>query len=222
LLFYKRKISNPFAAGPTQSIHIAMKSTWRARLQKVIDETPGLTMKALSLKAGLNSAGVHSILKKGHTPSIENFLAICTALGVEPAYLLQDEQSRVLSIPVVGMVSAGEGWVPIEDGGHDPVEFELGAHDTVALQVRGNSMAPVYRDGDTLICHRQFGPHADNLIGLDCVIRTTDGSHYVKILQRGSRAGRFNLRSYNSAENDIEDVALAWVAPVAWIKRGVR
>ena len=33
---------------------------------------------------------------------------------------------------------------------------------------------------------------------------------------------RFSLRSYNSAVDDIEDVVLAWVAPVSWIKRGAR
>jgi len=60
------------------------------------------------------------------------------------------------------------------------------------------------------------------MIDLDCVIRTADGQHYVKILKRGSRPGRFHLKSYNPAEDDIEDVALSWVAPVAWIKRGVR
>ena len=40
--------------------------------------------------------------------------------------------------------------------------------------------------------------------------------------RRGSRPNRFSLRSYNAAVDDIEDVALAWVAPVSWIKQGAR
>lgn len=204
------------------AIHNAMAEDWRERLRRIIAETPGLTMKGVSLKTGLNASTVQTLLTRGSSPTAETVISIANALGVSPSYLLTGEESARISIPIVGMVSAGEGWVPIEDGGQSPVEFDLGSHDTIALEVRGNSMSPVYRHGDVLICARQFGSNADNLIGLDCVMRTTDGHHYVKILQRGSRTGRFNLRSYNPAEQDIEDVSLAWVAPVRWIKRGAR
>jgi SOS-response transcriptional repressor LexA len=195
---------------------------WTKRLKQIIDETPGLTMKSLSLKSGLNKGAVFDIVKRGQDPSVATVLAICRSLGLSPADLLGGTDRDKISIPVVGIVSAGEGWTPIDDNAHDPVDFELGAHDTIAVEVRGDSMTPVYRNGDVLICQRQFGPHADNLIGLDCVIRTSKGEHYVKILRRGSRPNRFNLRSYNSAVDDIEDVALAWIAPVSWIKRQAR
>lgn len=128
-------------------------------------------MKALSLKAGLPAATVHNMLKRGHAPSVDAFAAVAAALGVSPSYLLTGDEGGLITIPIVGTVSAGEGWVPIEDGGQDPIEFDLGSHDTIALEVRGNSMAPVYRNGDVLICHRQFGSNADNLIGLDCLMR---------------------------------------------------
>jgi phage repressor protein C with HTH and peptisase S24 domain len=195
-----------------------MKTTWRERLKTIIDETPGLTMKSVSQKAGLSSSTVHSIIANGASPSVDNFIKICAAINVEPTQLLGGERLTI-SIPVVGFVSAGEGWTSVDDGGQDAVEFDLGTGDCVAVEVRGDSMVPVYRNGDTLICNRQYGPNADNLIGLDCVIRTADGRNYVKILRRGSQPGRFNLRSYNSSVDDIENVALAWVAPVAWIKR---
>ena len=200
-----------------------MAHDWRFRLKQLIDETPGLSMKAVSLKAGLSASSVHNMLKRGNAPTIENFLAICAALNVSPSVLLDSEDRATVSIPVVGFVSAGEGWAPIEGAtGDQAVAFDLGAHDTIGVEVRGDSMAPVYRNGDVLICSRQFGPNADNCIGLDCVIRTADGRHFVKILKRGSRPGRFNLKSYNPVVDDIEDVALAWAAPVAWIRRGAR
>lgn len=199
-----------------------MATDWRTRLKSLIDETPGLTMKGLSLKAGLHASTVQSILTKGTAPSVENFLAICQAMGITPAQLLEGSERSKLTIPVVGVVSAGEGWTPFDDNTNEAVEFELGAHDTIAVEVRGDSMAPVYRNGDVLICHRRYGPNADNLIGLDCIVRTAKGENYVKILKRGSRHGRFNLKSYNPVVDDIEDVPLAWAAPVAWIKRGAR
>jgi phage repressor protein C with HTH and peptisase S24 domain len=201
-----------------------MSNDWRFRLKQLIAETPGLSMKAVSLKAGLPASAVHDILQRGHAPSIDKFISICTALGVSPSQLLEGEVQRSISIPLVGFVSAGEGWTPIDDAtsADDAISFDLGAHDTVGIEVRGDSMAPVYRNGDFLVCYRQFGPNADNCIGLDCVVRTADSRHFVKILKRGSRPGRFNLKSYNPVVDDVEDVALAWVAPVAWIKRGGR
>jgi phage repressor protein C with HTH and peptisase S24 domain len=198
-----------------------MGYNWRTELKRIIDDTPGLSMKGVSLKAGLSESFVRDVINRGADPSAENLAAICSVIGITPYDLQSGSEPVKRVIPVVGIVSAGEGWTNVDDG-TDTVEFELGPHDSIAIEVRGDSMVPVYRSGDTLICHRQFGPHADNLIGLDCVVRTADGRNFVKILRRGTRPGRFNLRSYNSAVDDIEDVALAWVAPVAWIKRGRR
>lgn len=201
-----------------------MVDDWRFRLKRLIDETPGLSMKAVSLKAGLQPSAVHDAIQRGHAPSIDKFVAICRALGIRPSQLLDDEAADTTSIPIVGFVSAGEGWTPIDNatGPEDKIDFDLGAHDTIGIEVRGDSMSPVYRNGDFLICYRQFGPNADNCIGLDCIVRTADARHFVKILKRGSRPGRFNLKSYNPLVDDIEDVALTWVAPVAWVRRGMR
>lgn len=199
-----------------------MERDWKTRLKTIIEETPGLSMKGLSVKAGLNPSAVYDILKRDQAPSIEAFLALAKALGVKPSFLLDGDEGGKLTIPILGIVSAGEGWTPVDDASDHAVDFELGAHDTIAVEVRGDNMAPVYRDGDVLICHRRFGPNADNIIGLDCIVKTAKGQNYVKILKRGSRSGRFNLKSYNPVVDDIEDVALAWAAPVAWIKRGAR
>lgn len=198
-----------------------MAGDWRTRLKQIIDETPGLTMKSLSLKAGLHASTLQSILKRGASPSVDNFVAIAAALGVSPVRLLEGDERFRLTVPVIGVIAAGEAWKPVDDArSSDAVGFDLGANDTVAFEVRDDSMAPVYRNGDFLICNRQYGPHADNLIGKDCLVRTVADGCFVKILKRGSRTGRFNLKSYNPMQDDIEDVELRWVAPVVWIKRG--
>jgi SOS-response transcriptional repressor LexA len=201
-----------------------MANDWRYRLKQLIDEAPGLSMKAVSLRAGLGATAVHDILERGSDPKVSTLVAIAGALGVPVMKLLGDSVEQSVTIPLVGFVSAGEGWTPIDaaTSPDDAVTFDLGAHDTVGIEVRGDSMAPVYRHGDVLICYRQFGPNADNCIGLDCVVRTADSRHFVKILKRGSRPGRFHLKSYNPVVDDIEDVSLAWAAPVAWIKRAAR
>jgi len=156
----------------------------------------------------------------GKNPTLENFINICKALGVRPSQVLEDGDSFTPSVPIVGFVSAGEGWTPIEGITNETVDIEIAKPDTIALEVRGSSMSPVYRDGDTLICQRIYGPYLDNLIGRDCVVQTADGRHFVKILKRGTKPRRITLKSYDPLVDDIEDVAIAWAAPVIWVKRG--
>lgn len=205
-----------------------MDQGWKKRLQDLIAQTPSLSMKSVSLKAGKN-AGFLSDLYSPQDPTkppkdvtVDVFVKLAKAAGVSPVWLLQGDESFHLSIPTIGVVDKGEEWTPTPDAQEAPVDFGLVAHDTVSLEVRGNSMAPAYRDGDFLVCSRFYGPSLDNLIGQDCVVRTLKGQCLLKILRRGSRPGRFNLRSYIPSVDDIEDVQLAWAAPVVWIKRGGR
>jgi phage repressor protein C with HTH and peptisase S24 domain len=80
-------------------------------------------------------------------------------------------------------------------------------------------MFPVYRDGDVLICQRRRGREIE-AARQDCVVETADGRHLVKMVRKGTRPGLFTLQSYNRLYDDIENVSLAWAAPVRWIKRG--
>jgi hypothetical protein len=196
---------------------MAKQQTWRDRLADIAEDFPG-KRKGLSVAAGLNETVLRDILDRGSNPKIDTFLAICAAAHVDPMKVLYGDEPPKVEIPVRGIVSAGEGWVPTGD---DPVgflEFELDRDDILSIEVRGDSMAPVYRNGDFLICRRQSRAF-DNLIGLDCAVLTTEGVGYVKILSRGSRPNRFNLKSYNVANKDIENVQLSWAAPIIWIKR---
>lgn len=182
-------------------------------------EEAGFSMKRLSLKAGRGESFVRDLVNRDRTPSIENLKAIADALGVSPNWLLSGDDQLRLKVPVVGFASAGEGWTPFDDAQLGAVEFELDAPEYIAIEVRGDSMSPVFRDGDTLFCRRRLGAHVDNYIGLECVLRTSNAEHFVKILTRGGKPGTFNLRSYNPHFRDIEDVTLEWAAPIVWIKR---
>lgn len=130
-----------------------------------------------------------------------------------------DERPKI-SVPVIGIVSAGEGWIAADGARFDPIEFALSdPGETIGIEVRGDSMKPVYRNGDLLICRMHEGRNFDNLVGLDCVVCTTEGVGYIKILRRGSRPFRYNLKSYDPHVDDVENVQLKWAAPVVWIKR---
>ncbi len=216
--FCKWETSHVFAWDAYGKTPRMSKKTWSDRLSEAAEAFPG-GRKGLSVKAGLNETFLRDTLKRGTMPGIEKFLAICRAAHVDPFFILYGDNAPKFTIPVLGIVSAGEGWSNQDGATFEPIEFEIEKDDIVSIEVRGDSMAPVYRSGDHLICQRhQRG--FDNLIGLDCAVLTADGQGYVKILKRGTRPNRFNLKSYNVANEDIENVQLAWAAPVIWIKRG--
>lgn len=192
---------------------------WRTNLLKALREA-GMTMKDASLSAGLNHSAISEwIGPKKKAPSIENFVAACEAIGVSPLAILGGQVGPP-KVPVVGVVSGGEGWTTIDEHKADPLEFSPGADDLIGLEVRGDSMEPVYRNGDFLVCQRLSGSNAHNLVNTDCVVRTADGGQYVKILKRGRQPGLFTLKSYNPRFDDMVDVRVEWAARVTWIKRG--
>lgn len=191
---------------------------WRTNLVKALREA-GMSMKDASLAAGMNHSAVSEYLgAKKKVPSIENFLAICEAVGVSPVKILggMDQPQRV---PVLGIVSGGEGWTAIDEHKADPIEFTAGDDDLIGFEVRGDSMEPAFRDGDFLVCQRRTGRHAHNLLNSDCVVKTVTGGQYVKILKRGRQPGLFTLKSYNPRFDDIIDVQIEWAARVIWIRR---
>jgi len=185
----------------------------------LLREKRGLSMKELSLRAGLNQSTMQKLLSTTTSPSIATFMAIARELGVSPAFLLTGDEAFKVEVPVVGIVSAGEFWDPSSDAAPRSIEFDIGDGTPIAIEVRGDSMSPVYRSGDVLICERRTTKHADNLIGRDCVIKTVDGIGYIKILRRGSRPGVYSLKSYNPISPDIDDVSIDWAAPISWVKR---
>lgn len=128
------------------------------------------------------------------------------------------------AVPVVGYVSAGESFIPIDDNapgdGIETVSLDLEPEEYVSIKVRGNSMIPVYRDGDIIISKKCLSP--EGCVGMDCVAKTVDGEGYVKILQKGSSKGLYRLRSYNPLYDDIVDKRLEWVATVYVIIRNQR
>lgn len=150
---------------------------------------------------------------------------LADALGIQRLWLKEGIGPELAGYPLVGSMSAGERFLPIDDheqgAGLDFVSLDLDAADPIAIQVRGRSMLPVYRDGDTLFCSRQRGLDIGRCIGADCIVMTEDGEGYLKVLKAGSKSGLYTLESYNRAFEDIVDVRLLWVAPVQIIKRRV-
>ena len=189
------------------------------RIKSLMDER-GLNPTTLSRLAGLGATAVRDITEsRVRSTRIETIVKLAKALGVSVSWLVTGDDDFRARVPVVGIVSAGEGWTEPPGGNVEYVEFALGGDDMIAVEIRGDSMLPTYRATDLLICRRQSGRSIAEQIGKDCVLETSDGQHLVKILKRGSRPGLYTLKSYNPHFDDIDNVSLAWAAPVVWVRR---
>ena len=124
-----------------------------------------------------------------------------------------------LHIPLLGMAQAGVGGF-FDDGGFpvgqgwDEIDFPRAEHDAIfALEVSGDSMMPLYRDGDVVI----VAPNASIRKGDRVVVKTLEGEVMAKILNRKT-AKMVELLSLNREHQDrtfkIEE--LEWIARIVW------
>jgi phage repressor protein C with HTH and peptisase S24 domain len=125
-------------------------------------------------------------------------------------------------IPLIGLAQAGgdgffgDGGYPV-GGGWDEVSLpEIADPHAYALEISGDSMEPVFRDGDQIV----VSPSAPIRRGDRVVLRTQAGEVMAKQLARRS-ARRFELRSLNPAHPDRSfDLAeVAWVHRIVWVSQ---
>jgi len=137
--------------------------------------------------------------------SAPEVLALSARLDVPPPY----HPNRVV---VVGYVGAGAEVHVVDDhekgGGLETVEVDFPIRPgTVAVIVRGDSMLPIFEDGD-LIGYMEDSADPTTLIGKTCVVKLADGRSFIKKLKRGTEDGLFTLVSANA--RDLEDVEIEW------------
>lgn len=184
----------------------------------------GVTQNSLAEELGVNQSSINRWLKGGDLRSTryEQLLKYAQKKGVLNHRKFDLTQSTVLSdmrsIPLAGHVGAGAAVYRVaHDSVTDRVEnvdVPLAFGDVKALMVKGDSMYPAYRDGDVLL----FGTNesgVDSLVGRECLVITGNDEWLVKILERGTKQGRFDLFSHNAAP--IRDVEIIEATPVRYV-----
>lgn len=188
----------------------------------------GLSPSGLAKRAGLDPTTFNPSKRitpqgKPRWPSTESISKILQATGADMAEFvgLLPEQSGGghQRIPLIGYAQAGaqgffdDGGYPV-GGGWDEVVFpDLGDPHAYALEISGDSMLPVYRDGDTII----VSPGAGIRRGDRVVLRTVEGEVMAKELARIS-ANRIELLSLNPdypGRTFVHD-EVVWMSRIVW------
>ncbi len=187
-----------------------------------------MTPSALAKKAGLDATTFNKSKRASadgrlRWPSTESISKVLDATGasVDEFLGLMIERAAPVrrTIPLIGMAQAGSGGF-FDDGGYpvgsgwDEVNFPNMADDhSYALEISGDSMQPVYRDGDIII----VSPSAALRRGDRVVVKTTEGEVLAKELRRRT-ARVIELKSLNPDHEDrtFNEDQVSWVARIMW------
>lgn len=208
---------------------------WRA-LDALAAEN-GLSASGLARKAGLDPTAFNPSKRIGadgraRWPSTESIAKVldATSTGIEAFANLVTGQRALPSgraparrhIPLIGFAQASsdgyfdEGGFPVGAGWDEISMPEIADPHAYALEISGDSMEPVLRDGDTII----VSPAAPVRRGDRVVVRTAKSEVMAKELTRQS-ARRIELKSLNPAHpNYTFDLAdIAWMHRIVWLSQ---
>ena len=204
------------------------KQVWNAI--DVIAERYGYSASGLAKKSGLDPTSFNPSKRNGpdgrpRWPTMESVSRLLQASGAgidEFSELLTGRRGQPPKrklIPLLGFARAGKGGYFDDSGfpegnGWDEIEVPgVTDQNAYALEITGDSMMPVYREGDTII----VSPAAASRKGDRVVVRTADGQVMAKILQRQTsktlELGSFNP---NHATKTLNMKDIDWIARILW------
>lgn len=170
----------------------------------------GLSASGLARRAGLDATTFNRSKRIGpdgreRWPSTESIAKVLAATrsGLEEFLGFIAPVSPARNVPLIGLAQAGAGGFFDDAGlpsgeGWEEVAFPGPTHDKLfALEITGDSMMPLYRDGDTII----VSPAAPVRRGDRVVVRNLAGEVMAKVLRRQT-AKTIELSSLNPAHPD--------------------
>jgi phage repressor protein C with HTH and peptisase S24 domain len=188
----------------------------------------GMSPSGLAKLAGLdpttfNKSKRGSANGKLRWPSTESLAKVlsATGAGLEEFVALVAERSMVRTrmVPLIGMAQAGtsgyfdDAGFPAGSGWEDIAFPEIADAHCYALEITGDSMLPVYRDGDRIL----VSPQGSLRRGDRVVVKTHAGEVMAKQLGRMT-AQRIELKSFNPAFDDRNFALneIAFVHRIIW------
>jgi phage repressor protein C with HTH and peptisase S24 domain len=169
----------------------------------------GMSPSGLARLAGLDPTTFNKSKRstengKLRWPSTESLSKVLSATGasIEEFVGLVSETgtARLRMVPLIGLAQAGaagffdDAGFPAGSGWEDIAFPEIADAHCYALEITGESMLPVYRDGDRIM----VSPSASVRRGDRVVVKTRAGEVMAKLMGRMT-AQRIELRSFNPA-----------------------
>lgn len=191
-----------------------------------------LSASGLARRAGLDPTTFNKSKRitsagKQRWPSTESIAKVIEATGASLAEFVgeigdQNQSVPARRIPVIGYAQAGDqGYfddtgTPAGQGWGEKDFPHLTDPRAYALEISGDSMAPVYRDGDTII----VSPSASVRRGDRVVVKTSTGKVMAMKLHRQTDR-KVELVSLNHAQSDRtpESHEIAWMARIVWVSQ---
>ena len=182
----------------------------------------GLTQEQMAEKLDI-SVGLYNGLENGKRRMNADYIeAAANIFDVLPSDLIIE---KAYPIAVAGRVGAGAR-VPLVDAYEKgdglyhvtapPQLRKVGQpQGIVAVEVEGDSMAPMYQPGDVLFYSRATHegiPNED--IGKPCIVEDAEGRAWVKLVRRGNEPGLFHLISLNETAETLYNQPIKWASRV--------
>lgn len=187
----------------------------------------GMSPSGLARLAGLdpttfNKSKRNSGNGKLRWPSTESLSKVLGATGAsleDFVGLAGEHGARMRMVPLIGLAQAGmagffdDAGFPAGSGWEDIAFPEIGDAHCYALEITGESMLPVYRDGDRIM----VSPSASIRRGDRVVVKTHAGEVMAKQMSRMT-AQRIELKSFNPAfeERGFALNEIAFVHRIVW------
>ena len=188
----------------------------------------GLSASGLAKRSGLDPTTFNRskrITPEGRArwPSTESIAKALAATGVTVEAFVELITDAAYTaghaVPLIGFAEAGSGGY-FDDGGFpvgkgwDEIPFPaVDDEHAYALEISGDSMEPLYRDGDVIV----VSPAAPIRRGDRVVVKTKDGEVMAKELKRKT-AKVIELKSLNTAhgERTLSMSDVIWIARIVW------
>jgi len=196
----------------------------RKALQDFMDSR-GLVRTTWCKDSGVSESSVRWFLSKRTSSLNDKTYRKLAANQNVPIAVLRGEappKPDAPETPIRSYVGAGAEIVPFD--GDEPIDYVSPPPGTSVAAgcyvVRGDSMRPMFNDGDILFPEPHPVP-PDQRVGSVVILDLKDGRRLVKKLLRGARRDRWTLISVNPDEPPIEDQIVLRCVAIPWVNRKI-
>lgn len=199
-------------------------------------ERYGLTASGLARKAGLDPTTFNRSKREAadgrqRWPSTESIAKVIEATGASVGEFMEvlvdssGNRGAAFRIPMIGFSQAGQpglfddAGLPLTQNGWERLPFpDLGDDLAYALEVSGESLLPIYRDGTRLV----LSPRAPTRRGDRVVVKRLNGELLCRLLLRKTltrvELGAFDVAQSerNLGERSLDVTDIAWMHRIVW------